>query len=712
MKISCPALLAAVLSLAFALPAAAAPFSLDQEAAQDPVGASSPPIVVYRLQAPVLDSLVPVTATAVPPPSTAAAPQAISPSADLPPMDLPPIEGLSPDLSPAQLSEAAAAADAAFKSLLPPAGAASSTSPPAAVPGAAPALSAARIAQLKEILAPLQGVEYPSLPLFEAALDARLRAYARRVALDAALKAHKSLSSGQLDSIQTPDWKALSDPKISEKMAKPAPNGKVSLRDLTSFLLPYGLRQWVLDQAAASHALAYTTPVAWSGEGMGTYFQNRVYPVYGFYPLWRDPKTPGKPDKPAFSVLSRISLFAFSFDANGDLSAPAPDAWSTDLAAFLAEADRHGTQVDFTLYRDDWSFLRGLGAEDRRKIALKVAENAKALLDTPLPGLFARAKAWVIPFTGTKRLAGGLTLWLVPPDPADGVLSAGFTDFYADLTRSLASTLGPGPEARPYTLNLVICDPQSASASASAPRFFESPCFNLRSLYSLETSTAQGKNLAVKFIVPLPEPVFQSAEALRGQIVNNADQIGGPKNIPSFLQTIVPLFFLASGLPVPPAPEQEKELSRQIKNNLGLVDSFYNVAFWPAPLQGDTLPTDLDKILWEKEAFLPGITRPGPTLEWITEHRWWFRAFFDVLLLIVLIALPFVLRMHLEDLGLLIQLGLLASLSLLAGVGVLLLECDPDMDSVRQGNVPLFVLFGVLVLGVLFAILRSREAKP
>ena len=565
--------------------------------------------------------------------------------------------------------------------------------------GGALDLDEIQAAQLKDLLASMLDVEYPGRQLFEAALDAQICAYARTLIQTAARKAGKpELTPKQLAVVRAPDWAALAKKGrgLGAKTPATAATDQIPLDQISSTLMTFQVREWLVAQAAQAHPLVYSKPVLWTGDGTGTALDALTGKIYGFYPLWG---AQDKPQRVDFSLLHRISLFGFSFEADGKVGSP--DLWTPELVAFMAEADRHLTQVDFTLFRNEWSFLRSLAKTDQALLVQKLSQNTRNLIDRPIPGFLARMRAF-LPFFGDRAHFGsGLTLWLEPPtEPA---LRQLFDDFYPQLVAGLIQELGKGERA--YTLNLVIPDAV----------FGQPGCFEAKSLLALLKSTDPGHrasgpgallgeptsaNLTLRFIVPLSEPVNASEKRLRA-LVENSEGIDG-SGCHVLLRRILPMLFSTGSDP-----------AELLDNLTYLEDNFGGVAFWPVPAQLEAGSASLRNSLLTTFC-PPEVTPPSGLLRWVAEHRWPLRVLFDALLLLAVFVLLLLLALsyQVSRLGRPVQLGLLGGLLLLVLVAGLLLSGDPGLTELREGNSLLWILIGVLGLGALFSVLKRRVEKP
>ncbi|MGP1667123.1 MAG: hypothetical protein ACTS5I_14715, partial [Rhodanobacter sp.] len=298
-------------------------------------------------------------------------------------------------------------------------------------------------AQFKRLVDPLIGVEYPGRDLFEAALDTRLCRFS------AALIATAATKQGQ---VLAPTNQASCPPPWDELPSSPDPRlgGPVLLKDVPRMLMSAHLRELLIEKARQNHLLRNPKPLHWDGAGCGCVL-DLSGEVYGFHPFWR---TGEKPKSLDFSLLSRISLFALWYQKDGDLVLP---AWSKPQdTAFILEAHRHRTQLDYTIYRNNWQFLTKISDDHMTSVAARLAKQSADFIDTPLTGFVARSHAWVPGFSTVERMGDGLTFFPDQVPAADSPLREPYERYQDRQIRALITSLLH--RDRPYVLNIVLRD--------------------------------------------------------------------------------------------------------------------------------------------------------------------------------------------------------------------------------------------------------------
>jgi len=595
-------------------------------------------------------------------------------------------------------------------SVVPPAVHAESPSPTAATPTEAASDAApppppdlvddAQAMQLKIMLQPLLGVEYPNRHMFAAALDAELCRYTRQLTLDAAKKTEtKPPSDEEFRNACPVNW---------SKPVKATGLGSNTVRwqDLPTTLLPPALREWVIDRAFQQHPLRPWQPLQWDGRGCGCVQNDLDGTIYGFYPLWWNS---GKPQPIDFSLFKRIAYFALPIGNDGSL--PQPDLEAPGVSDFIETAHRHQTAIDLTLYRNDWSFLKTQTNDEREAMIEQTAQQARRIVDMPLSGWSARARAAMPGFGEIEHVANGLTLYLENlPDPAaDSAEDGGkLHRFVTSLLDRLIVELRQGQRA--YALNIVIQDQDLISGNGfwrlkqliDVLYAAENPLVVDHRIDGNNAEYQSNTNVTVSFLVLLSEPTSQTKKQLRQMIENSRLLHGGDRRI--FLRKIFPV--VATGVP---------DL-RQFGDDMSYFhDNFGGVAFWPVPIAGETATAShLDVVSDNFHVHLPGQSLRSERLcGWACAHRWRLRLAFELLLLVGGVAISaYALSCRVRQLGAkyhaFLMLGAVPTLAL----GALLLHCDPDLLSLRHSNLPLWTLLAALVMAALITLLQPRTEKP
>lgn len=567
-----------------------------------------------------------------------------------------------------------------------------------------PVLPAAQLKQIEKILQPLLGVEYPTRHLFEAALDARLCQFSQALLNSSAAKEGKTPpSDNEFARACPPDWAAL-----ARKPPAPAqPNKALAWQDLAPSILPQDLRRSVIAWAAAkpAHPVGIQTPIVLDGADCACLREDLTQQIIAFYPAWLTPAPDG--NKLDFSMINRINFFALGF-AGESLADARPQDWPESNTQFIREARRHGSKIDFTIYRNDWQFLATEPAGERAALTQRLLDQippqARALIDSSLQDLAARAKAAMPGFGEAQTLGDGITLFFDEVPAGNDPLRPRFEDFFHRFVLAMAEELKKG--GRPYALNIVVPDHLlGVTGSYDIARLFdfikvvEEPRMQEDRIAESKTPSGYepGSQVTLRFIVLLSEPSKLNKKSLRALIENAPELHGNNRRI--FLRKIVPL------LSLPQANEQQLD-----DDLIYAEDNFGGIAFWPLPLAGQYWSPAAAKSLLAVFSSQAGSSLDSAICSFVCIQRWWVRLAFEVLLLIGLLS---VLLLQLSC-ALRAKYGRYA---LLGGVptlivGAMLLHCDPALARVREGSGQTIVMLGLLLALALWTLFKPKVKPP
>lgn len=550
-------------------------------------------------------------------------------------------------------------------------------------------LDADTTAQFKRLLQPLIGVEYPGRDLFAAALDTRLCRFSETLVATAAHR--QGLPPPKMsESDCPPDWAA------SALQDSPASNGLVSWKDVPLSLMSPELRSVLIEKARQNHPLLNPVAPSWDGTGCGC-VQKLSGEVYGFYPFWR---TGDKPQPLDFSLLSRISLFALWYQSNGDLALP---DWTTPAqTAFIREAHRHRTQLDYTLYRNDWQFLEKMSDEDMARVAANLAAQAATLIDTPLPGLVARSHAWVPGFATVERMGDGLTFFPDQPPAANSPLRKPFERYTDTQVRALITQLRR--RHRRYVLNIVLRDSDLESDNGvwkvtqmyDYVRDAEAPHMQDDHIIVGSARYRSNTNLTLHYMVLLTDPTVRSKRDLRLAIYKDQSLNEDDRRV--LLRKLIPV--VSSG---------DASTGAVADQMAYFADNFGGVGFWATPDRSQPVGRTISERI--RSSFLTRIPEAEQFDAWVCTNRWPLRMAFQVLLLLWLIGF-LCYRTNCRFRKLPYQLGLLISAVGVVVLGALLLAGDPGLEGLREGNALLGLLLFALIATIAYHILKPRVEKP
>jgi len=602
----------------------------------------------------------------------------------------------------------------------PPAAAASAPTPP---PPANLVWSDAQQTQLEALLQPMFAVEYPTQTLFEAAVEAQVCAQAWQLIVHEAQRLKQqppsqvefaSLCPAPVEpatvkkAAKTPSPPTSSASAVAGSTVPPADMVQpVSWRNLPAWLMPPGLRAWLVEAAARDRQLMPAKPLPWTATPSCNCAAPRLQqPLYAIYPAWlTDGPLPQTLD---FSLINRVSYFGLPLGDEHALNQVA--AWNEAQTAFIRTALAHETRVDFGIYRADWGWLATEPAAARdalvQELTTQVPRRIRELLDTPLPGLASKAKAWLPGFGQVQRMGDGVTVFFdrLPDAQREPELASRFTEFYPSFVKGLAQAMSENPE-RHYAINLVMTDQQVADKNGpfDVSRLFEllkaveMPDIVDGRIVETNGDYKRHSNIELRFLVLLAEPTSQAKKKLRGTIEASPGLYGGDRRI--FLRSVVPLLLL---------PQASAE---QYRDDLVYVqDNFGGIGFWPTPLIGQQFNAEQQKAL--RNTFGPptGSGVSDTLCSVVCPNRWIFRLVFELLLLIGAVCW-LLLQWNCEWRTRYGRYALLGAIPPLL-VGAALLQCDPALEALRKGNAQLIALIAIPLLAALWALLKRNEDKP
>jgi len=589
-------------------------------------------------------------------------------------------------------------------------------------------------AQMKQLLAPLTGVEYPNQRLFAAALDARVCAYTADLLRATAAAQKIVMSPPQALEAVCPGAKPATPsasapvPGVAASAPPPALTAAVPVAQLTATVLPPEWRTFVI--SGARHALSISTfnVPDWKGTGCNCLIESPATTVYGFYPVWHGDAARPKVD---WGVYDRIDLFAQLFDRDGNIT-PLP-VEEPAVQTFLHELHNHGSELDIALYQSDWQFLLHTSEAYRLRAIQQVATQVVRQADTPMPGWQVQWQRWLPGdgFGSLQRTASGITVYLEPPQ--DAALLPAFVQFRNALVMQLVEALHASPY--PHVLNLVLNDDElvatrtgkgQASAAASATSattvqisdlfaylvLAEDPTIEEGHIRSQGMHYRSNTSITLRFLVMLPEPVATSARRLRQLVESDPWLLGGNQEI--LLGKLVPLVSVGSGS------------ASQFANSMAYFHgNFGGVALWqppvdlPGPAGGavadSSAPATVQDTLTQalRASFLAGEPSASAACSWVCDWHWPLRALFFLLLFIMFgLFMAYGFSSRIRAMGLPYQALLLAGSLVTIINGAALLQCDPGLRFVRENNNILYTLLAVLLLCALVPMLRPRVENP
>jgi hypothetical protein len=600
-----------------------------------------------------------------------------------------------------------------------PAAAASAPTPP---PPANLVWSDAQQTQLEALLQPVFAVEYPTRALFEAAVDAQVCAQAWQLIVHEAQRLKQQPpSQAEFESLCQKTMapattrntaKAPSSPSSPASSASAAAASAdmvqpVSWRNLPAWLMPGGLRQWLVEAAVRDRPLLPTKPVPWAATPSCNCAAPRLQqPLYAVYPAWL---TDGpQPQTLDFSLINRATYFAWPLGDEAALNQLA--SWNETQTAFIREAFAHETRIDFGIYRADWRFLATEPATERdallQQFTTEMPRRVRELLDTPLPGLASQAKAWLPGFGQVQRMGNGVTVFFdrLPDAQHEPDLAKRFTDFYPAFVQGLAQAMVENRERR-YAINLVMTDRQMADENGpfDVGRLFEllktveAPEMADGRIVETNSDYKRHNNIELRFLVLLSEPTGPSAKQLRLLVGNNTSLNESDRRI--FLRSIVPLLLLP-----------QNSIKHYRDDLIYVQDNFGGVGFWPTPLMDQQFNAQQAQALRTTYGPDAGTGVSEALCSIVCPNRWLFRLAFELLVLIGVICW-ILLQWRCEWRDRYGRYALLAAVPPLL-VGAALVQCDPALEALRKSNASLVALLLIPLIAGIWVLLKRREDKP
>jgi hypothetical protein len=625
------------------------------------------------------------------------------------------VDALAPDPNaPAEPPPAAAAEAPASATANAPAGAA----PPANGASAAVAVSdqskaaadavAARASQRHLMLAPLVGVEYPSRQLFESALDAQL--CKRVLEIIAQAERTRGLPQSGGTGVTCPPTPTLASSSAAASASKPAKSaasapppegGPVPLAQLPEWLLPPDLRRDILAKAMKIYGLDKAQPITWTGGDCGCVHENIAGELYGFYPFWA---ANGKPQRLDFSLLTRVAAHAATFDDSGDLQQPV--SWLDPRGAFAAEARRHGTKLDFVVWRSDWKTLLALDDVRLDRAVRTLAGGAVRAADAALRDDSSWWSGYLPFYAGQPARAQGLSIFFddYPRAATDPAGAQAFNAFVRKFLLAVIDQMRKGAP-RTYTLNLVVPGPLIGAAPFEYETLFdyvkraEEPTLDHDRIQDEGDRPSSRTNVTVRFVVLLAEPTTATKKTLRRSLDEARGIYGNDRRI--MLRKII------AGVSYNGADPQ------QFADDLAYFrDNFGGAALWQVPQEGagaGSATNDAINLAFRKDAK----REPLAVCRWICTYRWEVRAAFKLLAAAVLLGLVGVAAMGgMRCAGRRYMMVLLAAAILMIVTGIGLLNCDIEIKELREGNKPFIAVLAGLLALALYAALKPRDPRP
>lgn len=617
-----------------------------------------------------------------------------------------------------------------------PAPATAATAAPATAAGATPATAGVPVKKRwTDMLAPLQGLDYPTEALFRTALAlAHCSAYQALVTQNRKTAAPEA-PSAEVVCPQEVVMAAGTGVPEDEMCAAwlPAPS------DSFESLMPPAVRECLVQKARRLHRPEKQIPTLWAATpGCACVPPARDNEVYGFVSYWgsteqqqaaaalaaENPASAPRPGSaPAtrqidYGLYTRLSFFGAVLNDKGDYVLPRAVALQGQRLAH--DALQYQTQTDLVVYRNDWDLLlkEKWAASDRPPEAVKnfiaeAAANAVKLINVDQPYVSRVYQNLLLPFWRERSWAyNGVTVFF-DNAPATGTeAGARYTTFLKQFMDTLIVKLQETERA--YHLNVVVpgdrlgddgpynfrdmngwieaAEPQRASKQVEADK--------------KRHYTYKGKaDITVEFIVLLADPATDSKKDVRARM-DRSDALSGTTRV-VFLQSMVPLMLRpAAGQPLwlGKSPEQQwdDELA-YMKWNFG------GVSVWEPPASATN-----DGVLKQhlSDNFRAETNLTSSLCSWVCPNRLGQRLLLQALVLVGAVALgAWLMSCTVRSWGRAYRYFLGGGFLVTVLLFQAMLQCDPSLAALRDSPLPVLIYLA-LVLGLIgrFIFKSSHEA--
>ena len=582
---------------------------------------------------------------------------------------------------------------------------------------------AINVEQLQAVVAPVIDVEYPSLFLFKAALEAARCSYYRQALQQrAAGKSPVDLTCPPPPATAKNTNSSTAAPVTGGKAANAAAPqagaaAVLTLREYYDQLLPDTVRDALVSAAETSHPPNESLPANLTGNGCGCAPRNGPNEVYGFYPFWNATSAPQPID---FSVFTRIAYMGVILNPTGDYTTP-PD-WLDQSGNFARTVHRFNTRLDLVVYRQEWSWLLALSEKQIPALAEQAARTAVGMIDTPLDGSFTLKPFWLPFWRESAHAYDGITVFFDYPRDSSRFNAAGVEKFQLFLSEYLRqAVLAMQRSGRPYNLNLVVPDdlvggdgPFSYRNLINYIELAEPPTTRKGTATADDSADYKGTSpITVDLLVLMREPTMVQKKLFRAGIDQLTAPYDGHRRV-ALLQSVVPVIFHRGG------PQQGSAANvhgTEIDKDVAYYQWTYGgVGFWPVPVatlgDGASVMSVLHQDFFAEKSGTGvefKVAAASDTLcRYVCPNRDLVRLLFELLVLISLgLGGAHIVTCRVRRTGW-AYLALLVSSALAVICGGLLLNCDPTLYELKRGN---WLLFGLIVGLGLFIVYKSYKPR-
>jgi hypothetical protein len=568
--------------------------------------------------------------------------------------------------------------------------------PPVALAAIAePVAPAPTAAQLRAVLEPVIDVEYPTLALFQAALDNGRCDYYQRHLLQAA----------QQHGLQADTTCPPPPPPRQPATARPgAAVPGVSLHRFYEGLLEPATREQLIRLAEQRHPFG-STALRVDGGGCGCAPQRSEDEVIGFLPYWTATDAPLTVD---FSLFTRLAFMGAVLGDDGSWTGP-PGWDGRGGGNFAREARRHGTRADLVLYRRDWASLLRLPPEQADGVARSAARNAVLAADVRHADLSARLSALLLPgWRESPYLYDGLTVFFEDA-PAEGPQERAYARFLKLFLHELVAAMRKS--GRAYQINIVV--PERRLRETGAYNFsdlmdvLKSAEEDLARIIQKTDRKAYGSptGLSVAFLLLMDGPI---PSTLRTRIDSSPSLVGDSRR--AFLESVVPVLQHRRG-DAPPAelpPPQQQALHSDMAT---IQWNYGGVGLWPAPGLDSGVGRSVQDVTRDVYARSGGTL--GRLCDFACPNRLPLRLLYQALMLTLLAGTAlYIWDCRVRRFGrrylIALWVGALATL----GTALLVFSCDPALAQARDQGYGLYALILLLIAAAGYVTFKPRVGVP
>ncbi|PTT89970.1 hypothetical protein DBR42_06855, partial [Pelomonas sp. HMWF004] len=498
--------------------------------------------------------------------------------------------------------------------------------------------------------------------------------------------------------------------------------GRVPLATFLDMLLPEPMRNEITELAGVTHPIAGVQPLRLVPEDCGCSLPDIQNEVIGFLPYWLQGPGDGKAPMPVrFDKFTRLQYMGALLRNTGEFVRP--PGWNSPGGGFARQVDKHGAGLDLVLYRRDFHELSRLSGRQLEGVLDIATAEVRDMLAERHDDWQGKLEVLLPP--GWREAAyvyDGVTVFFDPTDAE--AQSEGFERFYLAFLMRLVAVMHEQP-TRHFQLNVVV--PQHLLGDASTAFRFKNlmqvmkRAERRRSLnedrdpkdrsaaaatYKSSADYVGQGDVSVRFLAPLGVGSDLGKMQLRSRTDFNEELVGEDRM--ALLGSLVPLLLHAGGPAAPLPPAQAESLDRDL---VYIGWSFGGVGFWPVPVAGSGSGESQLKVLDTR--FWAFLVQDTAFCKFVCPMRLPFRLALEALLLATGAALlAYGWNCRVRRLGQLYLVGLWAAGIATLAVAFAVFTCDPSLNQLRKGNVPLLVLIVVLVVGGVVFTFKRRVEDP